>query len=139
MIIRNYLIYSENQYSNLFRELSIRFDKKTIILMIGELGSGKTTFIKRLLAYEYDFHDTSSPTFGLINTYNTQNRSIFHYDLYRIDKESELDEIGIYDNLEIEAIHFIEWPEVIPSNLIKPDMIISFETMDEHRLISIKR
>ena len=107
--------------------------------MRGELGSGKTTFIKQLLAYKHDFHNTSSPTFGLINTYNTQNKLIFHYDLYRVEKESELNEIGIYDNLEIEATHFIEWPEVIPSNLIKPDMIISFETMDAYRLISIKR
>ncbi len=107
--------------------------------MKGELGSGKTTFIRQLLADKYDFHNTSSPTFGLINTYNIHNKLIFHYDLYRVDKELELNEIGIYDNLEIEAIHFIEWPEVIPSNFIRPDMTISFEMMDEYRLISIKR
>ena len=106
--------------------------------MIGELGSGKTTFIKRLLAYEYDFHDTSSPTFGLINSYAIQKKLIFHYDLYRIEKESELNEIGLYDNLEIEATHFIEWPEVIPSKLIKPDFIITLQNIDEYRLISIK-
>ena len=139
MIINNYLVRSEDHYDIVFRELDFKFNKRMIILMRGELGSGKTTFIKQLLAHKYDFHNTSSPTFGLINTYNIQNKLIFHYDLYRIDKESELNEIGIYDNLEIKAIHFIEWPEVIPSNLIKPDMIISFETMDEHRLISIKR
>lgn len=139
MIINNYLVRSEDQYHILFRELNIKFNKRMIILMRGELGSGKTTFIKQLLARDHDFHETSSPTFGLINTYNIQDKLIFHYDLYRIDKESELNEIGIYDNLEIDATHFIEWPEVIPNNLIKPDMIISFEMLDEYRLISIKR
>ena len=139
MIINNYLVRSEDQYHILLRNLNFKFNKRMIILMRGELGSGKTTFIKKVLAHMYDFHNTSSPTFGLINTYNIKNKLIFHYDLYRIHKESELNEIGIYDNLEIEATHFIEWPEVIPSNLIKPDMIISFEMMDGYRLISIKR
>ena len=138
MIISNYLVHLEDQYSALFRELNFRFNKKMIILLKGELGSGKTTFIKQLLAYEFQFHDTNSPTFGLINTYAIQKKLIFHYDLYRIKEEVELSEIGFYDNLEIEAIHFIEWPEIIPNKLIKPDIIISLETIDIYRLISIK-
>ena len=50
---------------------------------------------------------------------------------------SELDEIGFYDNLETEAVHFIEWPEIIPQKLINANFIISFEIIDQYRLISI--
>ena len=109
---RNYLVPFMKIYTSLFRELNLKFDKKTLILLKGQLGSGKTTFVKELLYYKYKFSDANSPTFGIINTYNIKDNLIFHYDLYRINKVSELDEIGLYDNLQIEAIHFIEWPEI---------------------------
>ena len=50
---------------------------------------------------------------------------------------SELDEIGFYDNLETEAVHFIEWPEIIPLKLINTNFIISFEIIDQYRLMSV--
>ena len=134
---RNYLVPFIKNYPPIFRELNLNFGKKTIILLKGQLGSGKTTFVKELLSYKYKFNDVNSPTFGIINTYNIKENLIFHYDLYRINKVSELDEIGFYDNLETEAIHFIEWPEIIPLKLINANLIISFEIIDQYRLISI--
>ena len=135
---RNYLVPLIKNYPSLFRELKLKFDRKTIILLKGQLGSGKTTFVKELLFHKYRFNDTSSPTFGIINTYNIRDSVVFHYDLYRINNASELDEIGLYDNLEIEAMHFIEWPEVIPQKLIKSNLVISFEILDQYRLISVE-
>ena len=134
---KNYLVPFIKNYPLIFRELNLNFDKKTIILLKGQLGSGKTTFVKELLSYKYKFNDVNSPTFGIINTYNTKENLIFHYDLYRINNVSELDEIGFYDNLETEAVHFIEWPEIIPLKLINVNFIISFEVIDQYRLISI--
>ena len=134
---RNYLVPFIKNYPPIFRELNLNFGKKTIILLKGQLGSGKTTFVKELLSYKYKFNDVNSPTFGIINTYNIKEHLIFHYDLYRINNVSELDEIGFYDNLETEAIHFIEWPEIIPLKLINANLIISFEIIDQYRLISI--
>ena len=134
---RNYLVPLIKNYPSIFRELNFNFAKKTIILLKGQLGSGKTTFVKELLSYKYKFNDVNSPTFGIINTYNIKEHLIFHYDLYRINKVSELDEIGFYDNLETEAVHFIEWPEIIPLKLINANLIISFEIIDQYRLISI--
>ena len=135
---RNYLIPLIKNYPSLFRELDLKFGRKTIILLKGQLGSGKTTFVKELLLHKYKFNDANSPTFGIINTYNTKDNLIFHYDLYRINKVSELDEIGLYDNLEIEAVHFIEWPEIIPQKMINSNFIISFEILDQYRLISVE-
>ena len=135
---RNYLIPCIKNYSSIFRELDLNFGKKNIILLKGKLGSGKTTFVKELLFHKYKFNDVNSPTFGIINTYNIKENLIFHYDLYRINNVSELDEIGLYDNLDIETVHFIEWPEIIPQKLINADFIISFELIDHYRLISIE-
>ena len=134
---RNYLVPFIKNYPPIFRELNLNFGKKTIILLKGQLGSGKTTFVKELLSYKYKFNDVNSPTFGIINSYNISKNLIFHYDLYRINNVSELDEIGFYDNLETEAVHFIEWPEIIPLKLINVNFIISFEIIDQYRLISI--
>ena len=134
---RNYLVPFIKNYPSLFRELNLNLGKKTIILLKGQLGSGKTTFVKELLLYKYKFNDVNSPTFGIINSYNISKNLIFHYDLYRINNASELDEIGFYDNLETEAVHFIEWPEIIPQKLINANYIISFEILDQYRLISI--
>ncbi len=135
---RNYLVPLIENYPSLFRELNLKFGRKTIILLKGQLGSGKTTFVKELLFHKYKFNDVNSPTFGIINTYNIKDNLIFHYDLYRINNASELDEIGLYDNLEMEAIHFIEWPEIIPKKLINSHLIISFEIIDQYRLITVE-
>ena len=134
---RNYLVPFIKNYPSIFRELNLNFGKKTIVLLKGQLGSGKTTFVKELLSYKYKFNNVNSPTFGIINTYNIKENLIFHYDLYRINNVSELDEIGLYDNLDIETVHFIEWPEIIPLKLINANFIISFEIYDQYRLISI--
>jgi len=135
---RNYLVPLIKNYPLIFRELNLNFGVKTIILLKGQLGSGKTTFVKELLLHKYKFNDTNSPTFGIINTYNIEENLIYHYDLYRINNVSELDEIGLYDNLETEAVHFIEWPEIIPQKLINANLIISFKIIDQYRLISIE-
>ena len=135
---RNYLVPLIENYPSLFRELNLKFGRKTIILLKGQLGSGKTTFVKELLFHKYKFNDVNSTTFGIINTYNIKDNLIFHYDLYRINNASELDEIGLYDNLEMEAIHFIEWPEIIPKKLINSHLIISFEIIDQYRLITVE-
>ena len=135
---RNYLVPLIENYPSLFRELNLKFGRKTIILLKGQLGSGKTTFVKELLFHKYKFNDVNSPTFGIINTYNIKDNLIFHYDLYRINNASELDEIGLYDNLEMEAIHFIEWPEKKKKKLINSHLIISFEIIDQYRLITVE-
>ena len=135
---RKYLVPSIKNYQPIFRELNLNFGKKTIILLKGQLGSGKTTFVKELLNHRYKFKEANSPTFGIINAYNTIEKLVFHYDLYRINNVSELDDIGFFDNLETEAVHFIEWPEIIPLKLINANFIISFEILDQYRLISIE-
>ena len=113
------------------------------IFLRGELGVGKTTFIRYLINFlqrqnNQSITEISSPTFNLVHEYQLGSLVIKHYDLYRINNVSELDEIGLYDNLETEAIHFIEWPEIIPEKLINANFIISFEIIVQYRLVSIE-
>ena len=110
-----------------------------IIFLKGELGSGKTTFVQNYLKYKYAFTNTSSPTFGIVNTYSINKIMIYHYDLYRITKQEELNDIGFYDNLEATALHFIEWPEIITKQTSKPNIKINIQTLAKERIIDIKK
>ena len=137
MANKNYLIKNISDYQSLFKNINLCINNRTVIFLKGELGSGKTTFVQKYLKYKYSFTNASSPTFGIVNTYSINEIMIYHYDLYRITKPAELNDIGFYDNLEANALHFIEWPEIIPKQTSKPSIIINFQTLSKERIISI--
>jgi tRNA threonylcarbamoyladenosine biosynthesis protein TsaE len=137
MANKNYLIKNISDYQSLFKNINLFLSNRTVIFLKGELGSGKTTFVQKYLEYKYSYTNASSPTFGIVNTYPINEIIIYHYDLYRITKPAELNDIGLYDNLEANALHFIEWPEIIPKQTSKPNIIINFQTLSKERIISI--
>ena len=134
---KNYLIKDLGDYESLFKNINLCKNNRTVIFLKGELGSGKTTFVQMYLKHEYGFTNASSPTFGIVNTYSINEIMIYHYDLYRITKPAELNDIGLYDNLEANTLHFIEWPEIIPKQISKPNIIINFQLLSKERIISI--
>ena len=137
MTNKNYLIKNLSDYETLFKNINLYNNNRAIVFLRGELGSGKTTFVQKYLAYEYGFTNASSPTFGIVNTYPINKIMIYHYDLYRITKPAELNDIGLYDNLEANTLHFIEWPEIIPKQISRPNIIINFQSLSKERIISI--
>ncbi|MBK9283161.1 MAG: tRNA (adenosine(37)-N6)-threonylcarbamoyltransferase complex ATPase subunit type 1 TsaE [Sphingobacteriaceae bacterium] len=88
------------------------FSKQKVFIFAGEMGSGKTTFIKALCERLGSKNSFSSPTFSLVNEYNYSNGKIYHFDLYRIKSEEELLDIGFAEYLESDNYCFIEWPEL---------------------------
>ena len=89
-----------------------------VILFHGEMGVGKTTLIKALAKALGVKDATSSPTFSLVNEYQaSENRLLYHFDVYRLKNESEAYDMGIEDYLYSGNWCFIEWAEKIP-NLI---------------------
>jgi len=102
------------------------------------MGVGKTTLIKELVKQLGVTDPTSSPTFSLVNEYQGDNVTIFHFDFYRIKYEEEAYDIGIEDYFYQNAWCLAEWPEKIP-NIIPNDAItISInKNSDESRTLEI--
>jgi tRNA threonylcarbamoyladenosine biosynthesis protein TsaE len=85
-------------------------------LLYGEMGSGKTTFIKDLCSHLGVADVMSSPTFSIVNEYLTRsNAKVFHFDFYRIKNEVEAYDIGTEEYFYSGNYCFVEWPEKIPS------------------------
>lgn len=94
---------------------------KNIILFHGEMGAGKTTFIKALAKQLGVTDMTGSPTFSLVNEYGTDDgRTLYHFDLYRLNSEEEAYDMGIDEYFYSGNLCLIEWPEKTP-NLIPLD------------------
>ncbi len=91
---------------------------RPILLLKGNLGAGKTTFTKELVSQLGSTDPVSSPTYALVNTYQTAKGKIYHFDLYRLNSLEEVYGIGIEEYLdEPGAFCIIEWPEVFESEL----------------------
>ena len=107
---------------NFCSNLSINLKIGDIICLFGELGSGKTTFSRNLINSIYKENkleipnSIKSPSFPILLTYEVNDFEIYHYDLYRISKISELAEINIFEELN-NSITIIEWPEIILNSL----------------------
>jgi len=106
------------------------------LLFSGELGVGKTTFIKYLinslqLIFNQSITEIPSPTFNLVNEYQLEKLIIKHYDLYRINDEKELDNLGIFEN-NIDQIILIEWPKIIKHYKLKNTIDLFFEYDEDY-------
>lgn len=100
-----------------------------IFLFKSEMGTGKTTLIKALVKLLGIDDSVSSPTFSLVNEYQSSTNTVYHFDLYRVETESELYDFGIEDYLNNEAYLFIEWPELVEP-LLENFNIITIEFKD---------
>ena len=97
------------------KEFIAGMDDRTVFAFYGNMGAGKTTFIKAICE-ELGVEDViNSPTFAIINEYrsDTTGELIYHFDFYRINKISEAEQIGTEDYFYSGALCFIEWPEKI--------------------------
>ena len=104
---------------------------KTIMLR-GELGSGKTTIVKSVLKKIGVNEVVTSPTFSIVNEYNSAETIIYHFDLYRIENTKELDVIGFEDYIYSQNICFIEWPEIVLDKINFKYLDIEVKYLDEN-------
>ena len=131
------LIFNESEiYETALKVLDCAGNKK-IWFFKGEMGVGKTTFIKEICKILGTSSEMSSPTFSIVNEYLlNDNSKIFHFDLYRIKKLQELNEIGIMDYLDSGNFCFIEWPEILPE--IENVLNLEIRLENENRVLIIK-
>ncbi len=116
-------------------------DDYTVFAFNGDMGAGKTTFIRALArALGVDAEEANSPSFSLINEYRSDTTAelIYHFDLYRLESLDEALEIGVEDYFDSGAVCLIEWPErvadILPDDAVRVDIS---EDADGSRLLKV--
>ena len=109
-------ISSEKKLEDYANNLSSKLKKGETYFLIGEMGVGKTTFVKYLInnlqiKFKQKVTEITSPTFNIMNEYNLGNFIIKHYDLYRLNSADELKNLNLFNNDN--EISLIEWPQII--------------------------
>lgn len=108
-----------------------------VIALYGDLGSGKTTLVSRIMTGMGSTDEVSSPTYALINEYDTASGVVAHIDLYRLDEKAEVMDIGLAEYLD-RAICFIEWPQIIQDELDETINIHLITKGGSNRLIEVE-
>lgn len=110
-----------------------------ILLLKGNLGAGKTTFSQFLLKNLGSQDEVSSPTYAIVNEYDTPKGNVFHFDLYRMKSADEVEDIGIHEYLDNSFLCIIEWPEIYEEELAHfPHHEMSIENDGENRIINFR-
>ncbi|KAF2337053.1 tRNA (adenosine(37)-N6)-threonylcarbamoyltransferase complex ATPase subunit type 1 TsaE [Flavobacterium daemonense] len=123
------IVFSLDQIQEVAQQI-LDSNPKKIILFNGEMGVGKTTLIKQLCKSLGVQDATSSPTFSLVNEYYTSNNQIvYHFDFYRLNKETEALDMGVDDYLYSGNWCFIEWSEKIKNLLPEETSTITIELL----------
>jgi len=134
---------SEKKTEELARKISKKLKSGHIVFFVGEMGVGKTTFIRYLInnfqkENRLKLTEVTSPTFNLLNEYKIKEIKINHYDLFRVKSLNEIRNLGLFDDIS-DVITLIEWPQKIkpkPKNLIE----LNFEYGKDYkkRIVQIK-
>lgn len=103
-----------------------------IIAYKGGMGAGKTTFTRGLCKGLGLPDEVTSPTFALVNEYRGEGITLYHFDMYRISGEGDLETTGFYDYISSESVIAVEWSENIEECLPKDIITIEIETTDEN-------
>ena len=137
-------ITSEKSTRELAEKLTSYFKGGEYAFLHGEMGVGKTTFVKYFInKFQTDeklkLTEVTSPTFNLLNEYETNHFIIKHYDFFRIKNSSELKDLDIFEKDE-KTITLIEWPQLLKnSNKAKKiDLFFTYENELKNRTVQIK-
>ena len=136
-------ISSENKTEEVAKKLSKKLKPGNVVFFYGEMGVGKTTFIKYLINIiqkenKLEQTEVTSPTFNLLNEYQINKINIKHYDLYRLKSDQELKNLELFENSK-NLIILVEWPQIIkekPENLI--ELFFKYEDDYKKRSVQIK-
>ena len=139
--MNKFISKSEQDTINFAENFANQLHKKDIIVLSGDLGSGKTKFVQGILKHFGLENEISSPTFTIVNEYNANICPIYHFDVYRLADIDEFYAMGGEEYFE-NGICLIEWGEIIedalPYNYIKITFSKSKEN-DEYRELNIER
>ena len=137
-------ITSEKSTRELAEKLTSYFNGGEYVFLYGEMGVGKTTFVKYFINKfnmdeKLELTEVTSPTFNLLNEYKTKNFTIKHYDLFRIKNSLEVKDLDIFD-MNNQTITLVEWPQILENNTkVKYiDLLFAYENKLKNRTVQIK-
>ena len=129
---------SENETKLIGKKFAERLKKGDVVVLTGDLGSGKTKFTEGVLQYFELNNEISSPTFTIVNEYANEKETIYHFDVYRLEDEDEFYALGGEEYFQ-KGICLIEWGEMIEEALPNKYIHISFSrNLDEENRREIK-
>ena len=128
--MNNKIKFKLSEISQTTKLIAREISNFSVVLLRGELGSGKTTIVSSLLKELGVTENITSPTFSIVNQYKISGKKINHFDLYRVKSELELDVIGFDEYFDEFSISFIEWPEIAINRIYEmksADVLICFK------------
>ena len=133
-----YISHSEKETEKLGEEFASKVGKGTVLAMYGDLGAGKTAFVRGLARGMGLTARVSSPTFTIVNEYCGE-RELIHFDMYRLGSADELFDIGWEDYLKRSAVLVVEWSENISDAYYGDEIVLRIEKLgDNERRITIE-
>ena len=129
----NIPLADENATLALAQRLAARLKPGMVIYLRGDLGAGKTTLVRGVLNALGYAGRVKSPTYTLVEPYQTAGLDLRHFDLYRLHDEEEWEAAGFRDEFDGQNIFFIEWPEKAQGLVPQADMEIAFEILAQGR------
>jgi len=119
------------------REIISRMKERHIVLLEGEMGSGKTTLVSLIMQEMGVKSDVSSPTYSIVQEYERAQGPVFHFDLYRIEKKEELLDLGFEEYLDSGFPCLIEWPSLARGLIDSPALEVHIQVTDQLRSVRI--
>ena len=111
-------------------EVISSLDGRTVVAFCGAMGAGKTTLISAIMEYLGSTDSVTSPTFALVNQYNTRGgEAVYHFDFYRINRIEEVFDMGYEEYFYSGNLCLIEWPELIEDLLPEDAMVVRIEVL----------
>lgn len=128
---------SEEETIELGKRIAAKLKKGMVIILTGDLGSGKTKLVEGILSYFGLQDEISSPTFTIVNEYNAKDLNIYHFDVYRLEDIDEFLAIGGEEYFEKGAC-LIEWGEMLEEIVPKDCVKITFSRSDDENVRNIE-
>lgn len=136
--LKAFFLSLEQETEALAKQFAYHVLPGSVIFLKGDLGAGKTTFVRGFLRGLNFAGKVKSPTFTLVEEYDLSQGSLYHFDLYRLSHPEELNFIGIREYFTPTSLVFIEWPERGQGSLPLADVEVSFQILPEGREVQIK-
>ena len=129
---------TDDETESVAAQLASVISKGMIVHLQGDLGAGKTTFARGFLRGLGFVGAVKSPTYNIVQPYQTEHFTVYHFDLYRLSDPEELEALGIRDYFDGDAICLLEWPENGTGLIPVPDICIKLDYEGEGRKITFE-